>query len=159
MKILYTLMLCLCTLVTYSQSAKTDSTDGTYLFKEAVFTISNSNSKSEVDKITITDPASIDTTNLFLKNIFSQAIINNGILSFCILPDKSEYTVEEGIILIPAKEKAKKDMSEQKQRQLSPYLSSFRDNILTFTFIYPYGDSRYNFPLEGKLTITLTKQK
>lgn len=160
MKILYTLILCLCSLVTYSQSAKTNSTDGTYLFEKAVFTISNSNSKSEVDRLVITDPASIDTTNLFLENIFSQATINNGILSFCILPDQSEYTVEDGIILLPAKEeKAKKDMSEHRQKQLAPYSTSFHDNILTFTFIYPYGDSKYDFPLEGKLTITLTKQK
>ncbi len=159
MKILYTLILCLCAFSAYPQSGKANNTDGTYLFEKAVFSISNSNSKSEVDRLVITDPASIDTTNLFLRNIFSQVIINNGILSFCILPDQSEYTVEDGIILLPAKEKAKKELSEHSQRQLSPYSSSFLDNILTFTFIYPYGDSRYTFPLEGKLVVTLTKQK
>lgn len=158
MKIFHTLILCLCTLSVYSQSSKANKTDGTYLFEKAVFTISNSNSKSEVDTRIITDPALVDTTDMFLQNIFLQATISNGILSFCVLPDQSEYTVEDGIILLPTKEKSEVSLKHS-QRQLSPYSSSFSDNRLTFTFIFLYGDSNYDFPLEGKLTITLTKQK
>ncbi len=159
MKILHTLILCLCALSAYSQSGKANKTDGTYLFEKAVFTISNSNSKSEVDKRIITDPALVDTTDMFLQNIFLQATISNEILSFCVLPDQSEYTVEDGIKLIPTKEKSDVSGLKHSQRQLSPYSSSFSDNRLIFTFIFLYGDSSYDFPLEGKLTITLTKQK
>ena len=96
---------------------------------------------------------------MFLQNIFSQATISNGVLSFCVLPDQSEYTVEDGIILLPTKEKSEVSALKHSQRQLSPYSSSFSDNRLIFTFIFLYGDSNYDFPLEGKLTITLTKQK
>ncbi len=160
MKILQTLIISLFALSAYSQTDKVNNTDGTYLFKKAGFTIYNYNSKSEVDTRVITDPALIDTANLFLQNVFLQATISNGVLSFCILADQQEYTVEEdGITLLPTKEKSNEKDSSENERQLSPYSSSFSDSTLIFTFIYSYGDSSYDFPLEGKLAITLTKQK
>ena len=153
------LIFCIFSLSMYSQTNKESSIDGTYLFEKAVFTISNSNSKSEVNTRVITDPAIIDTTDLFLQNIFLQTTISNGILSFCILPDQLEYRVEDGVILIPTKEKPQVNTSENNHSQLPHYLLSLSDDKLTFTFIYLYGDSKYHFPLEGKLVVTLTKQK
>ena len=167
MKIFYTLILYLYALSAFSQTNKTIvNTNGTYLFQKAVFTVSNYNTKSEVDTRVITDPSLLDASDLFFRNVFLQATVNNEVLLSCMLPDEVEYLVKDGIELIPAKilpptdEHVQDKAADNNQPlQLAPYSLSIQNSILTFTVNYLYGDSRYNFPLEGKLVVTLTKQK
>lgn len=161
MKVLYTLTLCLCVIFAYSQTKQTNSSDGTYIFQKATFTAYNYDSKAEVDTRTIDNAALLDTTDMFFQKVFLKATIENDLLSFCTLPDQREYKVEDQLTLVPAptKELSKRDYTSNISMQLSPYTFLVNNNILTFTFIYSYGDSRYSFPLEGKLTVSLTKEK
>ncbi|MDR2057994.1 MAG: hypothetical protein LBP83_06900 [Dysgonamonadaceae bacterium] len=41
---------------------------------------------------------------------------------------------------------------------IQPYSYAVKGDALIFTFDFPFGDSRYDFPLWGKLVITLNKQ-
>ena len=167
MKIFYTLILYLCALSAFSQINETAvNTNGTYLFQKAIFTTSNYNTKAEVNSRIITDPSSLDASELFFLNVFLQATVNDEVLLSCMLPDGIEYLVKGGAELIPTKvlsptdERVRNKTADDNQPlQLAPYSLSIQNNTLTFTVRYLYGDSRYNFPLDGKLVVTLTKQK
>lgn len=160
MKLFQLLILCLCSIFVYPQSNDTNNTNGTFLFQKATLTSFNYDTKSEVDTRVVNDPLLLDTTDMFFQNVFLEVTISNGILSSCILPNNLEYTVRDGNILIPAKESPSEKRSEEgNYTQLSPYSIRFHNNTLDFTFHYLYGDSRYNFPLEGRLVITLTKKE
>ena len=167
MKIFYTLILYLCALSAFSQTNETAvNTNGTYLFQKAIFTTSNYNTKAEVNSRIITDPSSLDASELFFLNVFLQATVNDEVLLSCMLPDGIEYLVKGGTELVPTKvllptdERIRNKTADTNQPlQLAPYSLSIQNNTLTFTVRYLYGDSRYNFPLEGKLVVTLTKQK
>lgn len=167
MKIFHTLILCLCTLSVYSQTVHQNSTDGVYIFQKATFSTYNYNTKAVLDTRIVDNPVLVDPTELFFLNVFQQVTINNGALSFCILPDNSEYIIENEVKLIPAKktitstkDNLAQDESDQvTSKQLTPYSLSIENDKLTFSVSYLYGDSQYNFPLEGKLTVILAKQK
>lgn len=166
MKIFFTIILCLCAIYAHPQSSNSQDADGTYVFKKAVLTIYNDNTKAEVSTVTIDNVASLNMEDMHLRNAFLQATIYQGILSSCILPDNMEYTVENEIELVATKvDPDKKTDFDQlglgnapESMQLKPYTFTTNNNVLTLTFDYSYGDSTYNFPLEGKLTIILTKQ-
>lgn len=159
MKTLFTWILCLYCISAFSQTSQVNSTDGTYTFQKAIFTTYNESTKAEVDTRVIADPALLDTTDVFFQRVFLEASISNGVLSSCILANQREYLVQDESMLIPAKKSDEKSDSGNNNIQLLPYSTSFSNDILTFTFLELYGDSRYSFPLEGKLTITLSKQK
>lgn len=168
MKFLQALILCLCTLSVYSQTKKNNPTNETYLFQKATFTVSNYNTKAVVNTRVITDIASVTAEDMFFSNTFSRVIINNGSLLYCTLPDQKEYVVkDDGIKISPIKTqsffKEEKKESVPAGRpfsgQLEPYTMSLNGDVLTFTVTYIYGDSRYQFTLEGKLVLTMTKQK
>lgn len=153
------LILCLCCISASSQTSSQNSTDGTYTFQKATFTTYNYDSKAEVETQTVVEKALLDSTHMFFQNVFLEANISGGILSSCILPNLKEYVVQDEVKLIPAKKSESKTDSQSDYIQLLPYSTSFTNDILSFTFLYPYGDSKYSFPLEGKLIITLSKQK
>lgn len=168
MRILQTLILCLCTLSVYSQTKKDNPTNETYLFEKATFTVYNYNSKAVVNTRVITDLASMTTEDMFYQNTFGRVIINNGSLLYCTLPDQKEYAVkDDGVKIFPIKtqsflkDEKKESVSSGRpfSGQLEPYLMSLDNGVLTFTVNYVYGDSQYSFPLEGKLVLTMTKQK
>lgn len=167
MKIFYTLILYLCALSAFSQKNEIAvNTNGTYLFQKVIFTIYNYNTKAEVNTSVITDPASLDAADLFFRNVFLEATIGNEVLLSCMLPDRTEYLVKNETELIAVKilpanaEQIQGRISEDdKPLQLTPYLLSIQNNVLTFTVRYLYGNSEYNFPLEGKLVLTMTKQQ
>ncbi|PXV68941.1 hypothetical protein CLV62_101207 [Dysgonomonas alginatilytica] len=158
MKILYTIILALCAIYAYSQEGQQNKNDGVYLFQKATLTTYNYNSKAEINTRIIEDVTLIDSTDIFLQNIVLKAIIYNGVLSFCILPDHREYVVRNEVILIPAKE-GEEHAKSNNPKELFPYTSSFDNNTLTFTSEYLYGNPTYEFPLENKLAIILTKEK
>ncbi|SHF45262.1 hypothetical protein [Dysgonomonas macrotermitis] len=160
MKLFYTLILCLCAGFVYSQTEQqTTVADGDYIFKKATFTVLNYDGQSIVDTHDIDDPKMLDKTEIFYYNVFLEATIYNGFLQSCVLPDQQPYSVKDGGGgLIPAKEYEKDEKAGDIELQLAPYSFSAKGNELTFIVCYLYGDSRYSFPLEGKLTLVLTKQ-
>lgn len=159
MKTLFTLILCVYCVSVFSQRSQQNSIDATYIFQKASLTIYNSESKAEVNKQVVVDPALLDTTSMFFEKVFLEATISNGVLSSCVLPNHQDYLVQDELMLTPAKESDKKADSDINRLQLMPYSTSFDDDILSFTFLYLYGSSQYNFPLEAKLVITMSKQK
>lgn len=142
-------------------------TGDTYLFQKATFTVYNYNSKAVVDTRVIADPASLTVEDMYFRNIFRQVIISNGALVFCTLPDEKGYAVKaDGIKLSPAKTVVlpkgslqANDLPQNPSPQLEPYILSINNDVLTFSVDYLYGDSKYKFPLEGKLILTMIKQK
>lgn len=167
MRILHALILCLCTLCVYSQNKRDNSANETYLFEKATFTLYNYNTKAVVNTRVITDPASVTHEDIFYQNVFRRAVINNGSLLYCTLPDEKDYAVkDDGIKLSPLKtqvlfkeEKKEPTVGRVFSGQLDPYIMSVTDGVLTITVTYVYGDSRYPYTLEGKLVLTMTKQK
>ena len=81
------------------------------------------------------------------------------------LSDSINYIVKDlnELIPVPIEASAKKtDQSIPKPNypvQLTPYSFSIEGNTLTFITGFLYGNSQYSFPLEGKLVLTMTKQK
>ncbi|MDR2955304.1 MAG: hypothetical protein LBV43_09505 [Prevotella sp.] len=164
-----------------AQTDQTGSADGTYVFSKAALVTFNYETKQEMENFTITDPALIDSTNFHLQRVFLQATIHNGAITGCILQNKKEYRIE-GDKLLP-QENDKKDqeanpaeadilLQEKKEMEgeqlpafdeippvLMPYNLTVTNGTATVEFLYPFGDTRYNFGLEAKLTITLTKQE
>ena len=159
MKLFYTIIFCLCAIGVHSQINHSKENDGTYLLQKAVFSTYNYNTKGEIDTRVI-DPESLEDGEIFYQNVFKEVSIYNHELTFCVLSNNLDYQVTDRLTLIPAKEyNSDKVKSGNIPAQLSPYSLSIENNTATFTVLYLYGDSRYNFPLEGKLTLTLTKQK
>lgn len=163
MKILYILLLCLPTLFVHSQTNDINNITGTYLFEKATFTVNNYNTKSQVDFRTIIDPSELTEDDLIFLNVFREATISNGMLLSCMLPDRREYVVEGGVNLYPSKiespdEADKRDQSFDPPKQLTPYELSLEGGSLIFKVRYLYGNSMYNFPLEGELIVILKLQ-
>lgn len=164
MKLFHTLALCLCVMSVCAQApmaARPSKSDGTYLFQKAVLTVYNANTKAVVDTRTITDPATLSSeTDVFYRNIFLEAAVKNGELRFCTLPDKRSYLVTENTTLTAARKYSKEETSplDYVPVQVEPYVMSVNGNTLTFTLDYFYGESRYSFPLEGKLVLTMTQK-
>lgn len=167
MKMLYILMLCLYTTSMYSQTSKGISGNETYLFEKATFTLYNYNSKAEVNTRVITDPGLVTPEDIFYQNVFRRAIINNGSLLYCTLPDEKDYAVkDDGVKLLALKvqvpfkeEKKEPTVGRVFSGQLEPYTMSLKGGVLTISVMYVYGDSRYPYTLEGKLVLTMIKQK
>ncbi len=166
MKLIHTLLLCLCASCAYSQTEHQNVTDGIYHFQKATVSVYNADTRAQVDTRIINDPVTLSNgSDTFFRNIFLEAGISNGILASCMLPDSINYAVKDAIELIPTltDTSSKKTNDDEAVAnypiQLIPYLFSVTDNVLTFTVSYLYGDSKYSFPLEGKLTVILNKQK
>lgn len=176
MKLFHTLLLCVCmtSVCAYSQTLQPSSaspasalsyrnkTDGTYLFNKAVVTVYNATTKAQVDSRVITDLSTLSgETDMFYRNVFSEAYMKNNVLRYCVLADKHPYLVIDDTTLVPARKYSKDETAttDYIPVQLSPYTFAINDNTLTFTLSYLYGDSRYSFPLEGKLVLTMIKQK
>ena len=159
-------LLCLCALSAYSQKVHHDKTRGTYIFQKAILTVYNANSRSVIDTRTINDLSTLSNEkDVFFGSVFREANINDGQLTSCMLSDSINYIVKDLNELIPAPIEAsakKSDQSIPKPNypvQLTPYSFSIEGNTLTFTTGFLYGNSQYSFPLEGKLVLTMTKQK
>lgn len=162
MKTFYVLLCCLYAISSYGQTGQPSTiADGIYTFQKGTFIIYNYGTRSQIDSYTIDDPLLVNKTDVYFQNVFLEAIINNGVLSSCVLPDNKDYIINNTIELLPSKEYDKEGNGDVNNTalQLAPYSLSTKGNILTFTVRYLYGDSRYSFPLEGKLVVDLIKQK
>lgn len=160
MKIFYILMVCLYTLSAYSQS----STDGTYVFQDATLNSLDYNTRAPVSNNVVNSYALLDSTDMFFRHAFLELTIADGVISSCTLPNQVDYVVLNGILLVPAKTYDstviydENGLDGEDGRRMAPSTTSISGNTLTVTFIFLYGDSRYNFSLEGDLVVTLTKQ-
>jgi hypothetical protein len=165
----------------YAQTDQTGSADGIYVFSKATLVTFNYETKQEVETFTITDPALIDSTNFHLQKVFLQATIHSDAITGCILKNKREYRIEADKLLPHENDKKDQEanreeddvlLQEKKEAEgeqlpafdeippvLMPYNLTTANGTATVEFTYPFGDTRYNFGLEAKLTITLTKQE
>ena len=161
------LMLCLCTVSMYPQTQQGKRGNETYLFEKATFTLYNYNSKAVVNTRVITDPASVTPEDIFYQNVFRRAVINNGSLLYCTSPDEKDYVVKDDGVKLSALKTQVSPKDEKKEPavgrvfsgQLDPYIMSVNGGVLTISVTYVYGDSRYPYTLEGKLVLTMIKQK
>lgn len=162
MKIFHTVILCLCAISTYAQQ---NINDGNYTFQDESFTTLDYNTRSVVTSgVVVSNPALIDSTDMFLKHVLLELTLADGVISTCTLANQVEYVVVNGVLLVPAKTYDsslvydENGIDGEDGKRLPPYTTSISGNTLTLTFIFLYGDSRYNFTLEGNLVVTLTKQ-
>lgn len=172
MRIFFTIVLVLCAICAYSQSVLTGgsgkNTDGSYSFHSLTVKAYNYNTKSEVFAHTFNDTTSLKKLNELpfpVQPVFLLATIHQGVLNACTLWNNlKEYNVvDNGMLLEPAKEYdsdnqvMEEDPFSQPYRLSPLYTLEIEGNNAIFTFQELYGNSSYNFPLEGKLIITLTK--
>ena len=168
MKPFYILAACLW-LYAFSAYSQTN-TDGKYVFSKAVVSAYNHNTKAEVFTYIFNDIASLKELNNLPyppQPVFLWASLQGGVLTACKLwNNNKEYNVrEEGHLLEPFP--GKYDNTEEYPfdpfpypYRLSPlYTLTIEGNTATFVFTEPYGSGAYNFPLLGKLTITLVKEE
>lgn len=159
MKLLYTIIFCLYFVGGYSQISHSNNNDGTYLFKEASFAIYNNETKSKIEEKSI-KPESLEGHEIYYQNLFKEITAYNQLLTFCILFDNKDYMVTDELVLSLAKEYKEGEIEDAKiPMQLSPYTLTIENGIATFTVRYLYGDPNYSSPLEGILTLVMTKQK
>lgn len=180
MKLSNLIILCLFTISANSQNDQIPNesleTNGSYYFTKAILTVYNSNTQKEVFTQVFNDTVSlkklIDLPFPSLP-IFLSAEIESGILRECKLwNNNKDYIVENNeMLLTPAKEinfspndslriNVKRSDIFSDHYQLSPlYTLKIKDHTATFTFRKYYGNTLYDFPLEGELTVILDKDK
>lgn len=159
MKLLYTIILCLCAVGGYSQMSHSNVNDGTYLFKEATFVSYNNETRTKLEEKNL-KPESLNEHDIFYQNLFKEVAVYNQLLTFCVLFNDKDYIVTDELTLSLAKEY---NESEEQQAflpsMLTPYTLSVDNGVATFTARYLYGDPKHNSTLEGILTVKLIKQK
>lgn len=176
MRLLNLIILCLCTISVYAQANKSLEPDsdlnGHYLFSKAIASAYNYDTKAEAFTHTFSDTTSLKGFRELpfpVQPVFLSADIQSGTLVACRLWNNGkEYSVQEdGRLLVPAKEINPKsegdientDIFSTPYRLSSLYTLDVNGNTVTFTFNEPYGNSRYNFPLEGKFTLILVRDE
>lgn len=180
MKLINLIILCLFTISANSQNDqilnKISDSNGSYYFTKAILTVYNSNTQKEVFTQVFNDTASLkELIDLPYPShpIFLSAEIESGILRECKLwNNNKDYIVENnGMLLTPTKEinfypndslriNVKRSDIFSDHYQLSPlYTLKIKDRTATFTFREYYGNTLYDFPLQGELTVILDKDK
>ncbi|HML64578.1 MAG TPA: hypothetical protein PKC55_07100 [Dysgonomonas sp.] len=174
MKIFYALIFCVCTISAFAQNNIVkdvkQETNGNYWFRSATINVRNYETKAGVLAHTFNDTTSLKGINKLpfpIHPIFLSVYIQSGKLAACTLWNNlAEYNViNEGMLLLPAKESEKEIDPKPEDNFSSPYSLSplytltIEGNTATFTFPEIYGNSDYNFPLEGTLTIVLVKDE
>lgn len=178
MKLFNLILLCLFTISAHSQNNQTPDensiSNGNYSFTKAILTVYNSDTKKEVLTQTFNDTTSLKEIIKLpfpIHPIFLSAVIDSGILRGCKLwNNDKDYIVKSNGTLLEAINETN-DSSDDIHRendknldiffdhyQLSPlYSLKLKGRTATFNFRENFGNSLYDFPLEGKLTIILDK--
>ena len=169
MRTLLATICCICTMCVYAQTTELTSTDGIYEFQKVTLSIYNYKTKAMVSSKVIEDIPLIDSTSFHFENMPIELSIRGGQLVLFKMINDKEYAVEYGTQLTIVETKEDRDIEEKDKRsvednlsdliQLYPYDLTFNGDRLNLEMRYPFGDSRYNFPLEAKLTIDYIKQK
>jgi hypothetical protein len=175
MKIFYTAIFCLCAISAFAQTnmvrdAKQE-TNGSYSFRSAAISVRNHETKAEVFTRTFNDTTSLKEMNELsfpVQPVFLSVHIQSGRLAACTLWNNlKEYNVvDEGTLLLPAKESGTDINPKPEDGVFSPsyslsplYTLIIEGNTATFTFPEIYGNSQYNFTLEGTFTIVLVRDE
>lgn len=175
MKIFYIVIFCLCTISAYSQTTLAKNakqeTNGSYSFRSAVISVRNHETKAEVFTHAFNDTVSLREMKGLpfpVHPVFLSAYIQSGQLTACTLWNNlKEYNVvDEGRLLLPAKEsdgdvnaKPEEDIFSMPYSLSPQYTLTIEGNTATFTFPEIYGNSQYNFTLEGTFTIILVRDE
>lgn len=160
MKLLYITLLItgLCISSTYAQTNAAKTVN--YSFDKASITVCNYDTKSVVFSRVFSDTTALQELNELscpFKPVFLRAEIREGILIACELwNDHREYNAQEnGRVLIPVK-----DMEGAESYALPPnYRLEIEGNTATFSFSSPYGNEMYDFTLEDRYVIVLSKDE
>jgi hypothetical protein len=141
--------------------------NGVWVFDKAVFTAYQYGTDSPIETINIRDVNSLDTAGFHFQTVFRKVEISGGQISV-VLGNRDggvPYRLEDGQLVL-ANEKEKEESKTAKEEELpatimlQPYEYAINGDRLQFTFDkYSYGDSRFDFSLEGKLSVTLVKDK
>jgi len=170
MKLFYIVVITASLCIT-SMYAQTDAVSTiNYSFSKASVTARNYDTKAVVFSHIFGDTTSLRELNELsypLQPVFLRAEIQEGILIACELwNNHKEYSVqEEGGLLIPTKQIEGAPASDEFDPLPQPYalLPNYKLEIegstATFTFTVRYGNEMYDFPLESKFVIVLTKDE
>ena len=175
MKIFYIVIFCLCTISAYSQTTLAKNakqeTNGSYSFRSAVISVRNHETKAEVFTHAFNDTVSLREMKGLpfpVQPVFLSAYIQSGQLTACTLWNNlKEYNVvDEGRLLLPAKEsdgdvnaKPEEDIFSISYSLSPQYTLTIEGNTATFIFPEIYGNSQYNFTLDGTFTIILVRDE
>ncbi|MBB4036007.1 hypothetical protein GGR21_001908 [Dysgonomonas hofstadii] len=167
MKIFFLTIFSVCSFCVYAQMPYMSPSDGAYLFRKASLSVLNQKTKQVIDTRTVEDAAQIDINDFHFRGVPLQVRLHLEKLTQCIMADNKVYTVENTFMLVrPSidesdilyKSTGGNEEDETDPGNLRPYSLKVEGKVLTLNFIYSYGQSDFNFPLEGQLTVTFTKQ-
>jgi hypothetical protein len=136
--------------------------NGVWVFDKAEFTAYRYGTDSPVEKLRIDDVNSLDTAGFHFQTVFRKVEISGGQILVTLRNHRGDrlYQLEDNqLILVHEKERDENETAGDEELPttipLQPYVYAITSDILQFTFKYSYGDSRFDFPLEGKLTVKL----
>jgi hypothetical protein len=129
------------------------------VFDKAEFTAYRYGTDSPVETVRIDDVNSLDTAGFHFQTVFRKVEISGGQI-LVTLRNHLLYQLEDNqLILVHEKERDENETAGEEELPttipLQPYVYAITGDILQFTFKYSYGDSRFDFPLEGKLRVKL----
>jgi hypothetical protein len=168
----------LCSAIAAGQTTPVDSqntdntaagqdTTGIWVFEKAEFKAYKYKTETVVETVTIDNTAALDTAGFHFNNVFREIEIsgNRIVVVLGTRYRNSLYRLEgDRLIALENDEKEKNDNHGESEElpsmiSLPPFVYSRTGGKMQFTFKYPYGDSRYNFSLEGRLSVTYIKSK
>ena len=170
MKLFYIVVITasLCVTSMYAQTNTVNTVD--YSFSKASVTACNYDTKAVVFSHVFSDTTALQELNDLsfpLLPVILNAKIRENILIACELwNNHKEYSVQEdGGLLIPTKYVEGTSASDEPDMFSQPYALppnyklEIEGNTATFTFTVRYGNEMYDFPLESKFVIVLTKDE
>ena len=153
----------------FAQNVDFKNIEGRWIFERAEFeSYQQGNPNNSLEKIVVENIASYENKRFPIGVVFQSVKIANGKL-YCLLAgsefQNSIYLLEDYQLSLSNEAGEKKESEGNEQNEELPqsvalfnYEYSLKGNNLEFIFYYQYGDSRYNFPLESKVVMTLVRQ-
>jgi hypothetical protein len=142
-----------------------EDTAGIWLFEKAEFKACQYGTENVVETINIDNVSALDTAGFHFETVFREIEISERQI-LVVLGNRyrnSIYRLEgDRLNALNSNEKDRSDDPVDSEEQpsfvmLQPYLYSRSGDKMQFNFKYPYGDSRYKFSLEGKLSVIYIK--
>lgn len=151
--------------ITYAQYNRIEGS-GVYVFSKAEFTVCRYGDITPLETKIIDNIEDLDKAGFPFGNVFRKVELF-GTQILCTLKEESDgrpsklYLLKDGIIepIIENKENISEGTEELQPSIPLDWTYETRGNQLTFNLKYSFGDSRFNFPLEGEMRLTLNKQQ
>lgn len=136
-----------------SLKAQASETDGEWLFSKADFLIYKFGESTLLETITINRAEDLGNEGFPFDRVFVKASVTGNHVSVT-LNDGNTYLLNDNYLIL------EKDLDSENPQTISLPSTKYKvvNGNLQFELEYSYGDTKYNFPLKGKMIIIMTKE-